>query len=130
MLRGGRHRPAMIRVAGGVAALFGALALSLAGLGMAVAADDTPTFSIEFHDGKVTPLRLEVPANRRFRIELRNTGATPAEFESTELHLEKVLAPGDPKPPPVLVIRSLDPGEHVFFDDFHPDAPKIILFAK
>lgn len=92
--------------------------------------EDTPTFSIEFHDGKIAPLRIEVPANKRFRIELHNTGMTAAEFESSELHLEKVLAPGNPNPAPVLVIRSLDPGEHVFFDDLHPDAPKIILVAK
>ena len=93
------------------------------------AADDTPTFSIEFNDGKITPLRLEVPANKRFRIELHNTGKTAAEFESSELHLEKVLAPNNPKPP-VLVIRSLDPGDHIFFDDLHEDAPKIHLIAK
>lgn len=97
---------------------------------LAAAADDTPTFTIEFHDGKITPLRLEVPANRRFRIELHNTGVTAAEFESSELHLEKVLAPNNPSPAPVLVIRSLDPGQYIFFDDLHPDAPKILLVAK
>lgn len=36
----------------------------------ASAADD-PTFRIEFSDGVITPLELEVPANTRFRIELR-----------------------------------------------------------
>ncbi len=90
-------------------------------------ADDMPTFSIEFHDGKVSPLRLEVPANRRFRIELHNTGITPAEFESTELRVEKVLAP---KSDSVLVIHTLDPGQYPFFDDFHPGAAKAVLVAK
>lgn len=104
-------------------------AMFIAG-GIAARADDTPTFSIEMNDGKITPLRLDVPANKRFRIELRNIGKTAAEFESSELHLEKVLAPNNPNPPPVLVIRSLDPGEHVFFDDLHANAPKIILFAR
>jgi hypothetical protein len=98
--------------------------------GLAARADDTPTFSIEFHDGKIAPLQLTVPANKRFRVELHNTGATAAEFESSELHLEKVLAPNNPMPPPVLVIRSLDPGDHIFFDDLHADAPKIHLIAK
>lgn len=112
-----------------VLTLLSAGALLIAGAGLA-RADDTPTFSIEMHDGTITPLRLEVPANKRFRIELHNTGKTAAEFESSELHLEKVLAPNNPSPTPVLVIRSLDPGEHVFFDDLHADAPKIILFAK
>ena len=106
-------------------ALFCALA-SLAGVVRATA-DDTPTVTIEFHDGKVTPTRLEVPANRRFRIELHNTGITPAEFESTELRVEKVLAP---KSNSVLVIHTLDPGQYAFFDDFHPNAPKAVLVAK
>nr|WP_245257566.1 cupredoxin domain-containing protein [Methylocapsa acidiphila] len=93
----------------------------------AARADDEPTFSIEFHDGKVEPLRIEVPANRRFKLELRNTGASPAEFESGELRKEKVLAPNSTS---ILVFRTLDPGEYSFFDDFHPDAPKAVLVAK
>ncbi len=98
--------------------------------GKAARADDTPTFSIEFHDGQITPLQLNVPAKKRFRIELHNTGKTAAEFESSELHLEKVLAPNNPTPAPVIVIHSLDPGDHIFFDDLHEDAPKIHLIAK
>ena len=117
------------------APISGALILGLAGFLNFCAsghglADDTPTFSIEFHDGKIAPLRLEVQANKRFRIELHNTGVTAAEFESSDLHLEKVLAPNNPSPPPVLVIHSLDPGQYIFFDDLHADAPKIILDAK
>lgn len=90
-------------------------------------AEDEPTFRIEFKDGAVTPLRLEVPANRRIRLELHNTGKTPAEFESRELRKEKVLAPGSTS---ILVIRTLDPGEYQFFDDFHLDAPPSVLVAK
>ncbi|MFT4276003.1 MAG: cupredoxin domain-containing protein [Rhodopseudomonas sp.] len=90
-------------------------------------ADDEPTFRIEFNDGKVTPQRLEVPANTRFKLELFNLGREPAEFESTELRKEKVLAPDSHS---VLVIRTLDPGEYSFFDDFHLDAPPAVLVAK
>jgi hypothetical protein len=86
-----------------------------------------PSFRIEFKDGVVTPLRLEVPANTRFVLELVNSGTTPAEFESKELRREKVLAPGVTS---TLVIRTLDPGEYDFFDDFHPDAPPAVLVAK
>jgi hypothetical protein len=94
---------------------------------LAAARADEPAFTIEFKDGVVNPLRLEVPANTRFRLDLRNSGATPAEFESTELHKEKVLAPDSSS---TLVFRTLDPGEYTFFDDFHPDAPKAVLQAK
>ncbi len=95
--------------------------------GALLAADEGPTFTLEFHDGAVSPLRVEVPANTRFKLELRNTGETPAEFESNELHKEKVLAPNSTS---ILVFRTLDPGEYQFFDDFHPDAPKAVIVAK
>ena len=90
-------------------------------------ADEEPVFTIEFHDGTVMPQRVEVPANRRFKLELHNSGSTPAEFECNELHKEKVMAPDSTA---VLVFRTLDPGEYEFFDDFHPDAPKAVLVAR
>lgn len=91
--------------------------------------EEEPIFTIEFKDGNIAPVRLEVPANRRFQLQLRNNGDTPAEFESNELRKEKekVLAP---RTTSTLVFRTLDPGEYPFFDDFHPDAPKAVLIAK
>ena len=98
------------------------------GFGLPLAwAEEEPIFTIEFKDGTVSPLRLEVPANRRFQLQLRNDGDTPAEFESSELRKEKVLAPRSTS---ILVFRTLDPGEYSFFDDFHPGAPKAVLIAK
>lgn len=90
-------------------------------------AEDAATFRIEFNDGQFEPRRLEVPANKRLEIELVNKGQGPAEFESKQLHKEKVLAPGATT---TLVIRGLDPGEYDFFDDFHPDSPPAVLVAK
>ncbi|WP_244532386.1 cupredoxin domain-containing protein [Methylocapsa palsarum] len=103
------------------------VAFSLPALPARAQADDEPTFAIEFHDGKVDPVRLEVPANRRFKIELRNTGDTPTEFENGDLRQEKVVAPNSTA---VLVVRTLDAGEYAFSDDYHPDAPKAVLVAK
>jgi hypothetical protein len=103
--------------------------LALLGAVLAVPAyADTPTFTIEFHDGKITPQRTEVPANQQFKIEFHNTGATAAEFESHKLHKEHVLAP---KSRSVLVFQPLKPGEYTYFDDFHPSSgPKPVLEAK
>lgn len=112
------------RIRSGVAAMCAAGALALA---TAPARGADPTFQIEFNDGKVTPSLLEVPAKTRFTLELRNVGTTPAEFESRQLRKEKVLAPGATS---TMVIRTLDPGEYDFFDDFHPDAPAAKLVAK
>jgi len=99
---------------------------SLLALGRPALAADEPTFSIEFKDGTVTPTRIEVPAKTRFKLELKNSGKTAAEFESNEMKKEKVLAPGTTSS---LIIRTLDPGEYKFFDDFHQQA-KGVLVAK
>jgi Cupredoxin-like domain len=126
------ERRAPIERQGGGSTFHRCLALLLAalllGFGSSIAwAEEEPTFIIEFKDGTVSPLRLEVPANRRFELQLRNEGDTPAEFESSELRKEKVLAP---KTTSILVFKALDPGEYAFFDDFHPDAPNAVLVAK
>jgi heme/copper-type cytochrome/quinol oxidase subunit 2 len=103
-----------------------AAALVAAATPFAAHADD-PVFRIEFNDGKMTPQRIEVPANTRFKLELVNSGTTPAEFESTELRKEKVIAPGVTTS---MVIKNLDPGEYHFFDDFHLDTPPALLVVK
>ena len=107
------------------AALAIAWAVSLAAAGPA-RADEVPVFKVEMSDGVIRPARIEVPANAPFKLEISNTGQTPSEFESTELKREKVLAPGSTSS---IVFRRVEPGEYVFFDDFHPDA-KATLVAK
>jgi hypothetical protein len=106
-----------------------AAAIVVAGLALTGAgrAADDPVFRIEFNDGKISPQRLEVPAKTRFKIELINKGKTPIEFESTSLKKEKVVAPESQS---FIVIRTLDPGEYEFFDDFHLDTPPAVLIAK
>lgn len=93
----------------------------------AARADEDPVFAIEFADGAIRPAVLAVPAGTRFKLELRNTGADPVEFESIELRKEKVLGPGVTS---FIVIRRLDPGEYRFFDDFHPGTPPARLVAS
>jgi hypothetical protein len=58
------------------------------------AAEAMPVFSIKALGGILEPAMIEVPADTRFKIEIENEGTDPVEFESTELHLEKVLAGG------------------------------------
>jgi uncharacterized cupredoxin-like copper-binding protein len=91
-----------------------------------IAAED-PVFTLEFEDGKITPLRVEVPARTRFKIELHNKGKSAAEFEMEKPHKEKVLAPGAQSS---VVFKTLDPGEYEFIDEFHPEAPKGVIVAR
>lgn len=101
-----------------------ALACLFAVAGMAAHADDAVTVKLEMADGKLTPPRIEVPAGKRIRIEVRNTGKGAAEFESVQLRKEKVLAPGAES---VVVVAPQSPGEYKFFDDFHQSAQGVIV---
>jgi hypothetical protein len=90
-------------------------------------AEEEPVFKLDFEDGRITPLRIEVPAGKRFKIEIRNRGKSAAEFEMDKPHREKVLAPGAQS---FVVFKTLDPGEYVFTDEFHPEAPKGAIVAR
>lgn len=104
-----------------------ALLVALLAVAPPSAQADEPTFTIDIKDGVITPLELEVPANSRIRLEVTNSGRSPAEFESVQLKKEKVIAAGNSS---VIVIRNLDPGTYDFFDDFHIDMPHAKIIAK
>jgi hypothetical protein len=91
------------------------------------AAEAMPVFSIKALGGILEPAMIEVPADTRFKIEIENEGSDPVEFESSELHVEKVLAGGAKS---YVVINGLKPGTYIFFDDFHPDTGKVRVVVK
>ncbi|HJV06882.1 MAG TPA: cupredoxin domain-containing protein [Chromobacteriaceae bacterium] len=93
----------------------------------ALAADEMPTFRLDMKDGKLTPARITVPAGKKFRLEVVNSGRTPAEFESTPLRKEKVLGPGAQS---ALVFQPLSAGEYKFFDEFHQVTGQGVIVAK
>ena len=94
---------------------------------VAHAAEAMPVFSIKALGGILEPAMIEVPADTRFKIEIENEGSDPVEFESTELHVEKVLAGGAKS---YVVINGLKPGTYTFFDDFHPDTGRVRVVVK
>jgi hypothetical protein len=102
-------------------------AVVLASMALCAQAEELTVFRLVARDGAFEPLKLEVPAGKRFKIEISNEGNGPMEFESLDLKQEKVLASGAKS---AVVINGLKPGSYVFFDDYHPDAPKGQIVAK
>jgi len=94
---------------------------------LAFAAEEMLVLQLVARDGKFEPLKLEVPAGKRFKIEISNQGKSPMEFESKDLKQEKVLAAGAKSS---VVINPLKPGTYIFFDEHHMDAPKGQIVAK
>jgi plastocyanin len=81
-----------------------------------VIADD-PSFAITLKDNRFVPSEVPVPAGVKVKLVVRNDNAVASEFESTELHREKVVTPGGEI---TVFVGPLDPGSYEFFDDFHP----------
>ncbi|HJU70631.1 MAG TPA: cupredoxin domain-containing protein [Paucimonas sp.] len=107
---------------------------SLAGLIAALAfmatplfAADMPSFNLVIRDGHFIPENLEVPANTKFRLLIKNEGPGAEEFESADLQKEKVLAPGASS---FLIFQPLKPGTYKFFGEFHPKTAQGRMVAK
>jgi hypothetical protein len=105
--------------------LLTSLALALASV--AAHAGELHTVTLVLRDGLLIPPRLEVPANTRFKIVLRNEGRGPAEFESRSLRKEKVLAPGASS---FVVVAPLRPGAYDMFDEFHEKTATGTIVAR
>lgn len=104
-----------------------ALALLLSMSSVSTHASDMPTLQLLMKDSRLFPETLEVPANTRFRLQIRNEGPGAAEFESLELRKETVLAPGVTR---TLVFHPMKPGTYKFFDEFHPETAQGRIVAK
>lgn len=107
-----------------ILAAFG-LALGLATV--ALAGDEPPTFDIIIKNHKFEPATLDVPANKKVKLIVKNQDPTPEEFESYELNREKVIAGNSQA---VIFIGPLDPGTYPFFGEFNPATAQGKIVAK
>ena len=100
-----------------LSALVVAPALLLLSLSCAYA-DDTVTLSITIKDQKFDPSELHAAPGKPIAIHVKNLNTIVSEFESSDLHFEKIVPVGKEA---VVYVRPLQAGRYVFFDDFHHD---------
>jgi Cupredoxin-like domain len=104
------------------------VALSLAVLlGLGITAVRAADFMLTLKDHKFSPSEIKVPANQRVTITVVNNDATPEEFESSALKVEKVV-PGKSKG--VVRIGPLKPGRYHFVGEYHESTAKGVLIAE
>lgn len=89
--------------------------------------DDIVEQKLEIKNHVFVPQELTVPQGKKVRLTIVNEDATPAEFESFELHREKVV---DAHGTITVFVGPLDPGTYPFFDDFHHYATTGSIVAK
>ena len=90
-------------------------------------AQNTGDLTLIIKDHRFTPTELVVPAGKKFKLIIDNQDATPEEFESKPLRVEKVI-PGKRKA--TLNLGPLKPGSYPFVGEFNEATAKGILHAK
>jgi hypothetical protein len=104
------------------------LALLLAaGLPLAAFAAGEGEYSIAIENHRFTPDRLEIPAGKKVKVTVENKDATPEEFESNALKIEKVI-PGKSKG--IVFIGPLKAGEYPFVGEYNEKTAKGVVVAK
>ena len=116
-------RDVKVTVKGWIWLAIAAVAVLRAG---AARADDA-VFDVAVAQGKFDPTELVVPADAAFKVRVTNRDGAAIEFESFELHRERVVQPGETI---TVLLPALKTGRYAFFDDFHDDTPHGAIVVK
>ncbi len=93
-----------------------------------VAAEEaTQSYTITIKNHRFEPSELKVPAGQKIRLLVKNTDASAEEFESHDLHREKVI-PGGAEA--IINLRPLDKGTYKFFGEFHEETAQGKIIAE
>ena len=106
-------------------AITAAALLMLAAVPFAHAQDVQFTINIKNH--KFDPAEIEAPAGKRIKLLVKNLDDTAEEFESLDLHREKIVAAGSEI---TVYVGPLSPGKYEFFGDFHQDTARGHITVK
>jgi plastocyanin domain-containing protein len=94
---------------------------------VAPARADDPSFAVTIKDHQFSPAEFEVPANTKVKLVVKNADPTPEEFESAQLHREKVVPAGQEI---TIFIGPLKPGRYDFIGDFNRATAHGTITAK
>lgn len=88
---------------------------------VASAQAEAPAFALTIRDHKFDPAEVKLPANQAATLVVKNADATPEEFESKPLRIEKVIPANSEAS---FQVRALKPGRYKFFGEFHEESAK------
>ncbi len=89
-------------------------------------ADDT-TLTLTIKEHVFSPAEIKVNANQRVQLTVINEDATPEEFDSRALKVEKVIAG---KSKGIVRIGPLKPGRYPFIGEYHESTAKGAVIAE
>ena len=74
------------------------------------------TLTLNIKDHKFEPTELTIPADTKVKLLVKNLDSTPEEFESYEMHREKIIRGNSQA---VIFIGPLKAGTYPFFGEFN-----------
>ncbi|WP_419234751.1 cupredoxin domain-containing protein [Rickettsia endosymbiont of Nabis limbatus] len=89
--------------------------------------DEILEIKIVIKDHKFVPDIVEVPKSTKIKLVIHNEDDTVEEFESHDLHREKIVMPHDSIK---IILAPLKSGKYDFFGDFHQDTAQGFLIVK
>lgn len=90
-------------------------------------ADELKVIELHIKNHKYDVEKIEVEANKKFKLKIYNDDPSSEEFESRAMVVEKFIGP---KKSITITVGPLKPGSYDYFADFHPSTAKGILIAK
>jgi hypothetical protein len=97
------------------ATVFAAVLLALSA-DTRVRADDAVSLSLVLKNHQFDPAEVHAPPGKQIAIHVKNLNDIVSEFESSDLHFEKIVPVGSEI---TVYVHPLQPGRYNFYDDFH-----------
>jgi len=99
----------------------------LASLSSATRADEPLNIPVTIKDHRFNPSEIHVPQAKSVILTVRNEDATPEEFDSSALHIEKVIVGGGYG---TVRLRPLGPGRYPFMGEFHSETAQGVVISE
>ena len=90
-------------------------------------AEDPANIDVTIKDHRFVPAEIHVPSGKRVVLTVKNEDATPEEFDSTALQIEKVIVGGHYA---TIRLRPLGPGRFPFMGEFHSDTAQGVVISE
>ena len=101
------------------------VAVALGGVTSVARAGDDIAITIKDH--RFEPSEISLPAGQKVTLSVTNQDATPEEFESDDLDIEKVIAGQQSA---TIQVGPLDAGRYEFYGEYHEDSAKGAIVVK
>lgn len=101
--------------------------LTALAIGLPAAHAEDVEINITLENNRFVPEEIKAPAGKRIKILVLNKDATPEEFESSPLKIEKLIAAGSRG---LIFVKPQQPGRYPFFGEFHQSTAQGVLIVE